>query len=156
MLVFLFFYLFVGPVLADLLANLALTIGARNLVWIGTWGGPMGALVGMVPAVRSIRTDIPWRMTPLRLAFMIGCFHFALQRFWLILLLVLGESYHSTGASESVLSTKTLTIVDDLLRFPSVLLRQGQWAALLSSTFWALLCLGVLILMRKIEGSRKR
>ncbi len=151
-LIFFFFYAFVGQVISNFLADLAATVGIENGVWVGTVGALIGALLGLILAIRRIKTNIPWKMTPLKIALMIGCFQFALQQIWLTLLFALGETSHGGPASAS----RMLTVIDDIIRFPSVFLRLKHWTLLLSSTFWVLVSYCVFVLINRMRVTKSR
>jgi hypothetical protein len=151
-LIFFFFYVFVGQVVSNFLADLAATVGIENGGWAGMVGGFMGALLGLILAMRRVKTNISWRMTPLRIALIIGCFHFALQQFWLTLLFALGETSHGAPAS----TTHMLTVIDDIIRFPSLFLRLEDWTLLLSSTFWVLVSYCVFVLINRMRVRKSR
>ncbi len=153
-LIFFFFYAFVGQVISNFLADLAATVGIGTGIWVGMAGGLAGALLGLFLALRRIKTNTPWRMTPLKIALMIGCFHFALQQFWLILLFALGETSHRAPVSAS--ATHMLTVVDDIIRFPFPFLRLEHWSLLLSSTFWAIVSYCVFVLIDRLRATKSR
>ncbi len=155
-LIFIFFYVFVGPVISNFLADLVAVVGAGNGSWAGMVGGFVGALLGLLLAIRRIKTDIPWKMTPSKIALMIGCFHFVLQEFWLTLMFALGENSHGGGPAESASATHILTVMDDIIRFPSLFFRQEHWTLLLSSTFWVIVSYCVLVLINGMKARKTR
>jgi hypothetical protein len=148
-LIFLFFWYIVGPVIDGLINFIAGIIGT-DVYSIGPWinlaGSLIGIALGIFFAIKRIRTNVPWKMTAYSKALMFGCFYFVFQQTWMIILFGVGELLSPSKALTSILPSLTYVI-----RFPSAFLGEGYWAPLMDSVIWAT---GFYLILKIIEKKK--
>jgi hypothetical protein len=150
-LIFLFFWYIVGPVISGLIHSVAGIVGITNFYrgpepWMNTAGSLTGAVVGVFFAVKRIKSNIPWKMTAYRRALLFGCFYFVFQQIWLVFLFGIGDL-----GSPSKILTSLLTALDYVIRFPSAIFIEGYWTLLVNSAVWAA---GFSLILKMLEKKK--
>ncbi len=120
LLIFIFYWWIVGPVINGIVYLATWAIGIKDIsrypdTWIGWVGALIAIALGGFFAVKRIRTNTHWRMTPLRKAIMFGCFYYSVQHAWEILIFGLGDMGHLPEGSSNI-----VTALDHLILFPSI------------------------------------
>jgi hypothetical protein len=136
-LIFLFFWYIVGPVIGGIIHLSAGIIGLADFhkapeAWANSAGSLIGAAVGVFFAVKRIRTNIPWKMTAYRRALMFACFYFVFQELWIIFLFGMGDLLSPSQALKTI-----FTALNYVIRFPSAIFAEGYWTLFLDSLCWA-------------------
>jgi hypothetical protein len=150
-LIFLFFWYIVGPVIGGIIHLTAGIIGITDFhkgpePWTYTAGSLIGIAAGVFFAVKRIRTNIPWKMTAYRRALLFACFYFVFQELWIVFLFGVGDILSPSKALKTI-----LVALNHVIRFPSAIFGEGYWTLFLNSVCWAA---GFYFVLKVIEKKR--
>jgi hypothetical protein len=153
-LIFVFFYWFIdAPVdgLLSILAQLFDIEALQNPVhWIRIVSSLIIIAVGIFYAAKRIRTDKPWKMTPIRKSLVFGIIYYTVQIWWI----TFSFAFHSGNAS--TVFVYLYSAMSHVVRFPGIYFSEslGQAELFLNCIFWGIAFYISLLITSKIK-SRK-